>query len=126
MVLTAREQRRVLGQGQRDLCTPDVLRLVSRQWEVFHIIVEQGSHCQSGGLDQVVRKWTGLLGQRALRLADYTRLPEVIVSAMQVNEGRDLEPGATLVSASSIITRPLCCATAGQRASASGRGFRRS
>jgi len=90
-VLTAREQRRVLGQGQRDLCTPDVLRLVSRQWEVFHIIVEQGSHCQSGGLDRVVRKWTGLLGQRALRLRDYTRLPEVIVSAMQVNEGRDLD-----------------------------------
>jgi len=90
-VLTAREQRRVLGQGQRDLHTPDVLRLVSRQWEVFHIIVEQGSHCQSGGLDLVVRKWTGLLGQRALRLADYTRLPEVIVSAMQVNEGRDLD-----------------------------------
>ncbi len=90
-VLTAREQRRVLGQGQRDLYTPDVLRLVSRQWEVFHIIVEQGSHCQSGGLDRVVRKWTGLLGQRALRLVDYTRLPEVIVSAMQVNEGRNLD-----------------------------------
>lgn len=90
-VLTAREQRRVLGQGQRDLYTPDVLRLASRQWEVFHIIVEQGSHCQSGGLDRVVRKWTGLLGQRALRLADYTRLPEVIVSAMQVNEGRNVD-----------------------------------
>ncbi|HEY0205458.1 MAG TPA: hypothetical protein VGC15_15040 [Acetobacteraceae bacterium] len=90
-VLTAREQCRVLGQGRRDLYTPDVLRLVRRQWEVFHIIVEQGSHCQSGGLDRVVRKWTGLLGQRALRLQDYTRLPEVIVSAMQVNEGRNLD-----------------------------------
>ena len=87
VVLTAGEQRRVLGHGQRNLSTPELLRLASRQWEVFHIIVEQGSHCRTGNLDRVVRQWTGLLGQRALRLADYTRLPEVIVSAMQVNEG---------------------------------------
>ncbi len=90
-VLTARQQRRVLGGGQRDLLTRDLLRLVSRQWEVFHIIVEQGSYCQGGRLDQVSRRWTGLLGQRALHLADYTRLPELIVSAMQVNEGHDLD-----------------------------------
>ena len=91
VVLTAGEQRRVLGHGQRNLSTPELLRLASRQWEVFHIIVEQGSHCRTGNLDRVVRQWTGLLGQRALRLADYTRLPEVIVSAMQVNEGGSLD-----------------------------------
>ena len=91
VVLTAGEQRRVLGHGQRNLSTPELLRLASRQWEVFHIIVEQGSHCRTGNLDRVVRQWTGLLGQRALRLADYTCLPEVIVSAMQVNEGGNLD-----------------------------------
>ena len=90
-VLTAREQRRVLGSGQRDLRTPDLLRLVSRGWEVFHIVVEQGSYCQHAGADRVAGRWTDLLGQRALRLADYTRLPEVIVSAMQVNEGGNLD-----------------------------------
>ena len=89
-VLTAREQRRVLGHGQRDLHTRDLLQLVSRQWEVFHIIVEQGSYCRANP-GRVARAWTGLLGQRALRLADYSRLPELIVSAMQVNEGHDLD-----------------------------------
>jgi len=94
-VLTAREQRRVLGHGQRDVGrrdwgTRDLLRLVSRQWEVFHIIVEQGSYCRANP-GRVVRAWTGLLGRRALRLADYTRLPELIVSAMQANEGHDLD-----------------------------------
>ena len=80
----------MLGHGQRDLRTADLLKLVSRQWEVFHVIVEEGSHCRSGNLGRVARKWTGLLGQRALRLRDHTRLPEVIVSAMQVNEGADV------------------------------------
>lgn len=85
-VLTAREQRRVFGQGQHDLRTADLLRLVSRQWEVFHVIVEEGSYCQGSGA-QVRRNWGALLGERALRLQDHTYLPEVIVSAMQVNEG---------------------------------------
>ena len=87
-VLTAREQRRVLGQGQRDLRTRDLLALVSRQWEVFHIIVEQGSYCHARP-DRVIGAWTGLLGQRALRLSDYAALPEVIVSAIEVHQGRD-------------------------------------
>jgi hypothetical protein len=79
----------VLGSGQRDFTTAELLDLVSRQWEVFHVVVEQGNHCRMGRRDRVVGLWTDLLGQRALPLADYTKLPEVIVSAIEVNEGRD-------------------------------------
>jgi len=88
-VLTAAELVRVLGTGQRDFSTAELLDLATRQWEVFHVIVEEGSHCRVGNLDTVVHKWRTLLGQRALRLADHTKLPEVIVSALQVAEGMD-------------------------------------
>ncbi len=37
----------------------------------------------------VVRKWASVLGQHVLRLSDYTKLAEVVVSAIEVNEGRD-------------------------------------
>ena len=34
-------------------------------------------------------QWTELLGQRVIGLSDHTKLAEVIVSAIEVNEGRD-------------------------------------
>jgi hypothetical protein len=91
-VLTRAELEKVLdARVQRDLSSTELLDLASRQYEVFHVIVEQGNHCRMGGLPSVLKKWTALLGQRALRLNDYTKLPEVIVSAIQVNEGASPE-----------------------------------
>lgn len=87
-VLTRSELKKVLDAPvQRDFGSAELLDLATRQYEVFHVIVEQGNHCLRGGLPSVLKKWTALLGQRALRLNDYTKLPEVIVSAIQVNEG---------------------------------------
>jgi hypothetical protein len=51
-------------------------------------MVEEGSHYQSCG-DRVKRGWQDLLGQRAIPLADHTKLAEVIVSTIEVCEGRD-------------------------------------
>lgn len=87
--LTARQVRHACGGGlQEDISTADLLKVVSRTWDVFHVIVEEGSYA-SGNLDSVTRAWRGLLGQRALGLGDKTRLAEVIVSAIEVNAGRD-------------------------------------
>ena len=66
----------------------DLLTMVGRSYEVFHLMVEEGSHYQSCG-DRVKRGWTELLGQRAIPLADHTKLAEVIVSTIEVCEGRD-------------------------------------
>lgn len=80
---------RFLGdRNVRDFDSGELLTLVSRQYHVFHIIVEQGSHARSD-LHGVRDRWTDLLGQRVIGLSDYTRLAEVIVSAMEVNEGRN-------------------------------------
>lgn len=66
----------------------ELLTMVSRQYDVFHIMVEEGSYFRSNG-DVVVNAWTKLLGQRAIRLSDHTKMSEVIVSALQVMGGED-------------------------------------
>jgi hypothetical protein len=89
-VLLRQEIERVIGPAQADLTTQQLLELASRQYHVFHIMVQQGSHYQLHG-PQVKAKWRALLGQRALPLSDYTRLAEVIVSTIEVVEGADAE-----------------------------------
>lgn len=87
--LLARQIKDIFGDTlQDDLSSRDLLGMASRMYHVFHIVVEQGSHAQ-GHLPQVMDKWTDLLGQRVIRLSDYRHLAEVIVSTIEVNEGRD-------------------------------------
>jgi hypothetical protein len=64
----------------------DLLAMATKKYEVFHIMVAQGNHFRSAP-DHTKRRWTELLGQRAILLSDHTKLSEVIVSAIQVNEG---------------------------------------
>jgi hypothetical protein len=84
--LKAQDIEKVIGDKVQDMDVQALLTMASRQYEVFHVMVEEGSHFRSSG-PEVAKKWVALLGQRALRLSDHTKLAEVIVSAIQVNEG---------------------------------------
>ena len=87
--LLATQAAAIFGDSlQRDLSTDELLTMVSRMYHVFHVVVEEGSHARHH-LSTVLDKWRRLLGQRVLRLKDYRRLAEVVVSAIEVNEGRD-------------------------------------
>lgn len=87
--LRAADIERVLGDKlQADLQISDLLTMVSRQWEVFHLIVEEGSHAHAYP-DRVKKKWRDLLGQNVIQLADHTKMGEVIVSTLQVREGME-------------------------------------
>jgi len=89
--LLASHARAIFGDSlQRDLSVRELLTLVSRMYHVFHVVVEEGNHARAY-LPRVLKKWNALLGQRVLRLKDYRRLAEVVVSAIEVNEGRDRE-----------------------------------
>ncbi len=70
---------------QDDISAEDLLQVVSRNWEVFHVVVEEGSHARRH-MAEVRRSWTDLLGQRVLFLSDHTKLPELVVSAIEVVE----------------------------------------
>jgi hypothetical protein len=86
-ILKATEIEKFLGyRPETDFTAADLLTLVSRQYEVFHLMVEEGSHMRGSG-DSVRKSWSDLLGQRAIPLSDHTKLSEVIVSIIQSVEG---------------------------------------
>lgn len=103
---------------QTDLTAAQLLDMVSRTYEVFHIIVEQGAH---GKEEATHKEWTQLLGQRALHLKDHTKLSEVIVSAIQIVEGADKHDVAASWSGDTSLvvaqaTKNLTAATKGSHA----------
>jgi hypothetical protein len=107
--LLARHVQAIFGDSlQRDLSMGELLALVSQKYHVFHIVVEEGAHARRH-LAPVLAKWRALLGQRVLRLKDYRRLAEVVVSAIEVNEGRDRDTVAQSWSGdtSSVVAHAL-------------------
>lgn len=90
-VLRAADLKRYLKEvPESDLTAQQLLDMVSRTYHVFHLMVEEGSHYRLHG-KEVKKLWTGLLGQRALPLANHKKVAEVIVSAIEVNEGRSVD-----------------------------------
>ncbi|MEO1234242.1 MAG: hypothetical protein AAFZ18_35645 [Myxococcota bacterium] len=86
-VLLAEHIRRVIGdEVQADLDSQDVLAMAARTFHLFHVVVEEG-HYAKHRPREVLNQWRELLGQRVLCLSDHERLAEVIVSAIEVNEG---------------------------------------
>lgn len=81
--------QKYLGYGpQEDLSAEDVYEMASQKYEIFHVMVAEGSYMRYGSRrDDAVRSWTNVLGQRALMLSDHTKLPQIVVSAIQMNEG---------------------------------------
>lgn len=92
-VLTKEQINHWFGdQAKADLSAPELLESVRRNWHVFHIIVAEGSHMQDARTAERTRKkWRQLMGQRAIELSDHTKMAEVIISTIEVTEGRDKE-----------------------------------
>lgn len=89
--LTPEQLEKVFGgKVQRGYTAEELYEMVSKKWEVFHIIVEQGSYYQYQG-EKVKTSWKKLLGQKAIGLSDHKKLAEVIVSTIQVWEGHNKE-----------------------------------
>lgn len=87
--LRADQIKSVFGVGsESDLSSLDVLAMAERFYNVYHIVIEQGGHYVSHR-DEVTRRWRDVLGERVILLSDYTRLAEVIVSTIQMQEGAD-------------------------------------
>lgn len=83
--LTKDEIFTVCGSGpERDLTSEELLKMASEKYQVFHLVVEEGTNYER---DTTMEAWKTLLGQRAIPLSDHKDMAEVIVSLIQVNEG---------------------------------------
>jgi hypothetical protein len=89
--LTKAQIARFVGaEATRDLTSRQILEMVRKQYDVYHVVVEQGSGLRDYGEEAVIGEWNELLGEgHVLRLSDYTKLSEVVISAIQVNAGMD-------------------------------------
>ncbi|HEV3050564.1 MAG TPA: hypothetical protein VGX50_09660 [Longimicrobium sp.] len=92
--LTRTQIRRVFGTDpQRDYTTAELLAMARRGWDVYHLVIMQGSYARS--CPQVLDEWRAVLGQNAIPVDDYTRLGEIIVSILEVRQGRDKDAVAS-------------------------------
>lgn len=92
--LTKAQIERFIGDTvQVDMDSRELLQMAQRKYDVFHVIIEEGSYAR-GSFQKVWDSWTDLLGQRVIRLADHKRLAETIVSAIEVAEGADAATAA--------------------------------
>lgn len=119
-VLTKAEIEKWFGdQPKQDYKAEELLAAVERNWHVFHLIVEEGSHMRYCP-DRTKKEWRELLGQRAVLLSDHTKMAEVVISLIEVTEGRDKSSvtkswsgDTSLVVAKAIAGLPTSAGSAG-------------
>lgn len=79
--------KRFLGLDlERDLTGVDIVNMVSRNFEYYHIVLVNEGACRHRKGD-VLESWNKILPQRVIQLTDIKALAETIVSLIQVNEG---------------------------------------
>lgn len=84
--LTVDQAKKFFGEDiPEDLSAAKILDMVSRQYDVYHLVIEHG-----GNYDSTVNKWNNLMGKdRVIRVTDYRKLSEVVTSILQVDSGAD-------------------------------------
>lgn len=90
--LTATEIKRVFGDDvSGDIKTDEMLAEINKKYEVFHMcVVEGGSYSEKD-----FNKWKNLIGSHAIKVSDYSKIPEIIVSLLQVHSGASINDVAS-------------------------------
>lgn len=89
---TKAEIERVLGVRieRPQMTAAEIYALAARNWDVFHIVVKEGSYVRDQrGLRRVIDSFKPVLPERIIELDDYRLMPEVVVSTLQVIGGAD-------------------------------------
>lgn len=73
---------------ERDYTAEELIALVQKDWHYYHLMIEEGAH-MSSYRDAVVKGWTNLIGQNAIPASDHTKVPEIIISLLELIAGKD-------------------------------------
>lgn len=86
-VLTKDQIKEIFGDDvEADLTAEELLTEVTRQYEVFHLIVKDGERRYGS-----VKAWNKLLDERAMEVTDYTKIPEIVEATMEILNGKDVD-----------------------------------
>ena len=98
--------------------------MAQRSFEVFHIVLTKVGHAQSD-LAGVLKTWKPLLGQRLIQCDDHEKIAEVIVSAIEVNEGANADTVAASWGGSTAVTVANAVTALAKARNADGTGLLR-
>ena len=96
-VLTRDEIKRIFGEDiEKDsLPISEVLSQVNRKYEVFHLCLKEGWNMAHGwspnSSEKVIASWKAILGERAIPVSDYRKVPQIIVSILESMAGKSLD-----------------------------------
>ena len=90
--LSASSINKVFGTNeQHGITREQMLKAAQEKYNVFHIIIEEGSFCRGRGVQTVANEWSKVLGKKVILLRNSDYLSQVILSVIQINEGADPE-----------------------------------
>jgi hypothetical protein len=81
----------VFGPGEYQEYTPaQLLKMAREKYNVFHIVIEQGSYASSYG-SSVMETWRELLGNAVLPLANFEDLSLIVQATMRISNGETVQ-----------------------------------
>ena len=94
--LTREEIEYIFGEDieKDDIPIDAVLSQAGRKWEIFHLCLKQGSNMSGYWADdpnKIISEWTDILGERAIPVSDYTKVPQIIVSILEAMAGKSVD-----------------------------------
>lgn len=95
--LTPRQIKKVFGIDiQETISSESLLNSISENWEVYHLVIEQGNFYSGrftnhDGPKKIEETWVPLLGQNVVYVDDCEKIPEIIVSILEASAGRSTE-----------------------------------
>lgn len=92
--LTAREIKEIFGDDVSEgVSVEEVLTQVNRKYEVYHLCLNDRWSSASMGAygNSITESWKRILGERAIPVSDYHKIPQIIVSILEVLAGRDVD-----------------------------------
>lgn len=62
--------------------------MVEERYDVYHLVIKEG-HNYKISPDSVDKCWKNILGQRVIPVEDYTKIPEIITSILELRSGKN-------------------------------------
>lgn len=95
--ITKAQIKKVFGYDieEADIPTEDLLAQVSQNWEVYHLVITEGNfysgrYRDHDGPQKIKNTWGKYLEERCIYVTDMTKIPEILVSILQVDNGADV------------------------------------
>lgn len=88
-MLRKKEIKDVFGDTiEADIPISDIITEVNRKYEVYHFCMQRNNHWSGDAGHSAFEKY---LGERAIVVKDYEKIPELIISILEMMSGKDLD-----------------------------------